>query len=68
MITSPVLWEASMLALFDAGMRHVLEPAPQRQLTNMLRRYEQESEVTTCADAAELEQLGAWPPATGGEG
>ena len=67
-ITSPVLWEASMLALFDAGMRHVLEPAPQRQLTNMLRRYEQESEVTTCADAAELEQLGAWPPATGGEG
>lgn len=64
-LTSPVLWQATMEALLARGVRAVLEPAPGRQLTNMLRRYRGvEVRVTTCGDAAELEEAPAWPGAS----
>jgi [acyl-carrier-protein] S-malonyltransferase len=64
-ITSPVLWRASMERLFALGCTRFLEPAPGRQLTNMLKRYERPSEVATCGTASELDALPRWP---GGDG
>ena len=60
-ITSPVRWQASMETLLARGVTQFLEPAPGRQLTNMLRRYDQETQVATCGDASELDALSAWP-------
>jgi [acyl-carrier-protein] S-malonyltransferase len=61
-ITANCLWQASMETLFAAGCRHFLEPAPGRQLTNMLQRYEIESHAATCSTAADLADSPAWPP------
>ena len=36
-ITSPVLWRKSMDKLFELGCTRYLEPAPGKQLTNMLK-------------------------------
>jgi len=60
-ITSPVLWQRSMERLFALGCRAFLEPAPGRQLTSMLKRYERQTEVATCGTAAELAALPRWP-------
>jgi [acyl-carrier-protein] S-malonyltransferase len=60
-ITSPVRWQGSMECLFGAGCTTFLEPAPGRQLTNMLRRYGRELDVATCGDADELAALTGWP-------
>jgi [acyl-carrier-protein] S-malonyltransferase len=60
-VTSPVLWQASLAALSALGARTFLEPAPGRQLSNMLRRSEQPPRTATCADAAELQAFQAWP-------
>ena len=64
-ITSPVLWQASMEALLDAGVRQFLEPAPGKQLTNMLRRYDIDTQSASCADAAALQSFTTWPAAGG---
>ncbi len=63
-VVSPVLWQASMEALLEDGVSDFLEPAPGKQLTNMLRRYETATTVTTVASADELEGASRWP---GGE-
>lgn len=60
-VTSPVLWQASMEHLLEAGVRRFLEPAPGKQLSNMLRRYETETVASTCGDLAELSALEPWP-------
>lgn len=64
-ITSPVLWQRSMGTLLDSGATQFFEPAPGKQLTNMLRRYDrpqgQEAIATLCGDAAQLEALEPWP-------
>ncbi len=64
-MTSPVLWRDSMDALFGRGVTQFFEPAPGKQLTNMLRRYDREQNehmtVTTGGDVAELDALSAWP-------
>lgn len=60
-IISPVLWQASMEALIADGVRQFLEPAPGKQLTNMLRRYDVETRSTSCADAEALQSLQPWP-------
>jgi [acyl-carrier-protein] S-malonyltransferase len=60
-LTAPVKWHASLSALFALGCECVLEPAPGRQLTNMLKRGERPVTVTTCANAAELSAFEAWP-------
>jgi len=62
-VTSPVLWQASMEFLLGSGVRSFLEPAPGRQLTNMLKRYDTPAEVATCGTAAELEGAAPWPGA-----
>lgn len=62
-ITSPVRWQASMEALLGQGCTTFLEPAPGRQLTNMLRRYEQAPAAATCAGADELAAFSRWPGA-----
>ncbi|MHC5209968.1 MAG: ACP S-malonyltransferase [Planctomycetota bacterium] len=61
-ITTSCLWRASMQTLFDAGCQHFLEPAPGRQLTNMLRRYDVESKAAVCNTAADLLGFEPWPP------
>lgn len=63
-VTSPVLWSRSMERLFALGCRRFLEPAPGRQLTNMLKRHEVQSDVATCGTAAELDALPRWPGGT----
>ena len=61
-ITSPVLWQRSMECLLDQGLRQFFEPAPGKQLTNMLRRYDHETTATLCGDLAQLDALDApWP-------
>jgi [acyl-carrier-protein] S-malonyltransferase len=60
-LTAPVRWQESMETLFALGCTRMLEPAPGRQLTNMLRRYERATVVTTCADAGELAAAPCWP-------
>ncbi len=64
-ITSPVRWQQSMETLLARGVERFLEPAPGRQLTNMLRRYDRETQVATCGDVAELDALTPWPATTG---
>lgn len=66
-ITSPVLWQASMEALLGMGVRQFLEPAPGKQLTNMLRRYDLETTSASCADTAALDAFTTWPAAGGDE-
>ena len=60
-VTAPVLWHASMAALVALGASTFLEPAPGRQLTNMLKRSEQPPRTATCADIAELQAFRTWP-------
>jgi [acyl-carrier-protein] S-malonyltransferase len=60
-VTSPVLWQASMQTLLDGGVRTLLEPAPGKQLTNMLRRYDVETTVAIAGDLSELDALASWP-------
>ena len=52
-----------MECLLDQGLRQFLEPAPGKQLTNMLRRYDLETTSTLCGDAEELATLTTWPAA-----
>ncbi len=68
-VTSPVRWQASMEALLASGVTTFLEPAPGRQLTNMLKRWETGAMAVACGTAAELQALAAWPGvAQGAEG
>lgn len=60
-ITSPVLWQASMETLLGSGVTNFFEPAPGRQLTNMLRRYEIETTTHACGTADELTAMSPWP-------
>ena len=50
-----------METLLASGSRAFLEPAPGRQLTNMLRRYDQETTVAHCSTAEDLAAFSAWP-------
>lgn len=63
-ITSPVLWQASMERLLADGATRFLEPAPGKQLTNMLRRYDAETTVATCGTAEDLADFTRWPGAS----
>lgn len=67
-VVAPVLWQASMESLLADGLTDFLEPAPGKQLTNMLRRYDAETTVTTVGTADELASAAAWPAATSGGG
>ncbi len=60
-VTSPVLWQRSMEAMLASGVKRFLEPAPGKQLTNMLRRYEAETAATTCMNTEALAALSPWP-------
>ena len=60
-VTSTVLWHASMNTLLDGGVRSFFEPAPGAQLTNMLRRYDTETDVSACGTAEALGELPPWP-------
>lgn len=60
-VTTPVLWQASIEALFDAGCTTFFEPAPGRQLTNMLKRYDHEWTAATCGTPADLQVATHWP-------
>jgi len=60
-VTSPVLWQRSIEALFALGCTRFLEPAPGRQLTNMLKRWDTPTQVATCGTSAELDALARWP-------
>lgn len=61
-ITAPVRWHDSMTALGELGCREILEPAPGRQLGNMLRRWTDGVSIRNCADAADLAAATPWPP------
>jgi len=60
-VTAPVLWQASMEALFDVGCSAFIEPAPGRQLTNMLKRYDREWTAATCGTLDDLHSATTWP-------
>jgi [acyl-carrier-protein] S-malonyltransferase len=60
-VTATVRWQASMETLLGMGITRFLEPAPGRQLTNMLRRYETETRSTTCETADDLSAFSRWP-------
>jgi len=60
-VTAPVLWQASIEALFDAGCTSFFEPAPGKQLTNMLKRYDREWTAATCGTLDDLQSAVAWP-------
>ncbi|MHC4845505.1 MAG: ACP S-malonyltransferase [Planctomycetota bacterium] len=60
-VTAPVLWQASIEALFDAGCSSFFEPAPGKQLTNMLKRYDREWTAATCGTLDDLQSADAWP-------
>jgi [acyl-carrier-protein] S-malonyltransferase len=60
-ITSPVLWQRSMEHMLGMGCDQFLEPAPGRQLTNMLKRYDQQSTSTTCGTVEALHSMAPWP-------
>lgn len=66
-IVSPVLWQSSMETLLGSGSTDFLEPGPGRQLTNMLRRYDAATTVTTCNDQGELDALSRWPAPGGAQ-
>jgi hypothetical protein len=51
-----------METLFAAGCRRFLEPAPGRQLTNMLRRFDVETEAAGCNTLEDLATFAPWPP------
>ena len=53
-----------MEALLADGLTQFLEPAPGKQLTNMLRRYDTETSAATCADREGLDAFAAWPGET----
>ncbi len=65
-ITSPVRWQASVERLVADGARPFFEPAPGKQLTNMVKRAKWpervEPSVTTCATNDELAAMSVWPP------
>lgn len=63
-LTAPVLWQRSMEGLLARGCTQFLEPAPGRQLTNMLKRYETPTQVATCGTSAELDAFARWPGGT----
>ncbi|MFT7462252.1 MAG: [acyl-carrier-protein] S-malonyltransferase [Pseudohongiellaceae bacterium] len=63
-ISSPVLWQASMETLFAMGVSDFFEPAPGRQLTNMLRRYEVETKTGACGNADDFSSMACWPGVT----
>lgn len=71
-ITSPVLWQRSMETLLDSGVTQYFEPAPGKQLTNMLRRYDPpqggELSVTVCGGLAQLDDLAPWPASVAATG
>ena len=60
-LTAPVRWSACIDALCGLGANRFLEPAPGRQLTNMIKRQGREVALATCADAAELSAFVTWP-------
>lgn len=60
-VTSPVLWEPSLRALIDRGVRTFLEPAPGRQLSNLLKRFDAPCEAVTVGDLPEFQALASWP-------
>lgn len=60
-VTSPVRWQASMETLLGLGVTDFFEPAPGRQLTNMLRRYEIETTTSACGSADDVSSLLPWP-------
>jgi [acyl-carrier-protein] S-malonyltransferase len=60
-LTAPVRWHASVAALLERGAESVLEPAPGRQLTNLVKRGDQPVAVATCANADELSAFTPWP-------
>lgn len=60
-VTSPVRWQASTETLLSTGSRAFLEPAPGRQLTNMLRRYDVETTAAYCSTADDLATFSPWP-------
>jgi len=60
-LTAPVRWHASVAALLGRGAESVLEPAPGRQLTNLVKRGEPPVAVATCATADELAAFTPWP-------
>jgi len=60
-ITAPVQWRRSMEQLLALGCTQFLEPAPGKQLTNMLKRQQPTIQVATCGTAAELDAAPRWP-------
>lgn len=60
-LTAPVLWQRSMEGLLARGCTRFLEPAPGRQLTNMLKRYETPTQAAACGTSAELDAFARWP-------
>lgn len=54
-VTAPVLWEASMRYLLEAGFRRFIELGPGAVLSGFLRRITKEVQVLNVSDAASLE-------------
>jgi [acyl-carrier-protein] S-malonyltransferase len=56
-VDSPVRWEASVRAMADAGVTHVLEIGPGKVLAGLIKRIAKELKVLSVCDAAALAEV-----------
>lgn len=56
-VDGPVRWEASVRAMADAGVTHVLEIGPGKVLAGLIKRIAKELKVLSVGDAASLAEV-----------
>ncbi len=56
-VDGPVRWEASVRAMADAGVTHVLEIGPGKVLAGLIKRIAKELKVLSVGDAAALAEV-----------
>ncbi len=59
-VDGPVRWEASVRAMADAGVTHVLEIGPGKVLAGLIRRIAKDLKVLSVGDAASLAEVGTF--------
>jgi len=59
-VDGPVRWEASVRAMADAGVTHVLEIGPGKVLAGLIKRIAKDLKVLSVGDAASLAQVGTF--------
>lgn len=66
-MTSPVLWEDSVMKLSNDGFDTFIEIGPGKALTGLIKKINQKAKIFNVSDAASLgDFLGGWHPGQGG--